>query len=195
MKEQRNYSIFSSHLDLAHSFWEKGLASGGWAIDATCGNGHDTLRLSRLVGPNGGVIGLDIQKEALESTKALLKENQKEEGVHLFHQSHEEFPPLANENPVQLIVYNLGYLPGGNKALTTRVASTLSSVEKALALLSPGGTVSLTCYPGHPEGEKEESALLDYSQSLLAPDWSVSFHRFLNRRKAPSLLVIQKNIY
>src|SRR5438046_2446562 len=117
MKEKRNFSIFNSHLDLAHQIWAKAAQPGDWAIDATCGKGHDTLFLA----PHSeGVIGLDIQEKALENTRNLVTGNEK---VHLFCQSHETLPDLAK--PIKLIVYNLGYLPGSDKALTTQVQSTL----------------------------------------------------------------------
>ncbi|NGX38291.1 MAG: hypothetical protein K1000chlam2_01464, partial [Chlamydiae bacterium] len=114
----------NSHLDLAYEYWQKILRKDDWAIDATCGNGRDTARLAPLC---QGLIALDIQEKAIENTRLLL-----EGKAHLFRQSHETFPPLAYEKPIRLIVYNLGYLPGGDKDLTTRVESTLKSLQNAL---------------------------------------------------------------
>ena len=182
MKAKRAYPIFNSHLDFAHETWEKILESGCWAIDATCGNGHDTLKLAQLVGASGGVIGIDIQEKAIENTEARLTEARLkgQPKVHLFQQSHETFPALAYENPISLIVYNLGYLPGGNKDLTTLTSSTLNSVSQALDLLSFGGALSLTCYPGHAEGAAELLALLDFFEGLSPLEWNVTHHQFLN---------------
>lgn len=190
MKEKRSFSIFDSHLDLAHSHWEKILNKGGWAIDATCGNGHDTLCLAQLVTPDSGVIGLDIQPLALENTAALLKKNSIN-NVQLYLQSHEIFPRISH--PIRLIVYNLGYLPGGNKQLTTFVDTTLNSVKNGLELLSEEGVMSITCYSGHPEGEREENALIDFCKTLSPYKFNTCHHRWLNREKAPSLILIQKN--
>jgi len=194
MKDQRRFSLFDSHLDLAPIHWKKGLERGGWAIDATCGNGQDALQLSKLIAPESGLIGLDIQPLALANTEQLLLENgQNLEQIHLFCQNHAKFPTLAYEQPIQLIVYNLGYLPRGDKSITTLVDSTLTSIRAALELLLYGGTISITCYPGHPEGALEEKALLEFAETLHPKLWSVSFHSWRNRQRSPSLLILQKN--
>ncbi len=190
MEEKRRFSIFNSHLDLAHTLWAKLPQPGDFAIDATCGNGHDTLALTHLF---EGVIGLDIQPEAIAATKALL--SSQDQDAHLFQQSHETFPSLASEVPIRLIVYNLGYLPGGDKGKTTKVSSTLKSVERSLDLLLPGGMVSITCYPGHAEGKKEQEALLREVESLSPKIWSVSHHTWANRRLSPSLIIVQRNYF
>lgn len=188
MKEKRAFPIFNSHLDLAHQTWAKAAQPGDWAIDATCGNGWDSLYLADQY---EGVIGIDIQETAIEKTRQQLLEHQ---NVHLFCQSHETFPALAQNRPIRLIVYNLGYLPGGDKQLTTRVQSTLTSIQNGLELILPGGLMSITCYPGHPEGESEQKAILQMSQTLSSQKWSVCFHTWENRLKAPSLLLIQRSL-
>ena len=179
------------HLDLAHHYWERLLRPGDWAIDATCGNGNDTLKLARIL-QDGRVIGIDIQQEAIDKTEALLKSHEERGRVHLFCQSHAEFPSLAQVNPIKLIVYNLGYLPKGNKQITTLTSSTLQSVRNALELVLTGGEVCITCYPGHEEGRKEEQALLQEIAALPSPIWNVCYHTFPNRNSAPSLILIQK---
>lgn len=195
----RNFPLFHSHLDLAHQHWEKLLQNGDWAIDATCGNGNDTLKLAEVLREKqGGVIGIDLQQEAINQTKKLLHSRLSPEDlarVHLYCQSHANFPPIAEENPIRLIVYNLGYLPKGNKQMTTMASSTLESVKKALALIVPGGAVCITCYPGHEEGKKEEDALLKELSHLSPLAWNVCYHTFPNRTLAPSLLILQKNFY
>jgi SAM-dependent methyltransferase len=188
---QRHFPLFHSHLDLAHQYWEKILQDGDVAIDATCGNGNDTLKLAEILHKSGTVIGMDIQDEAIARTKALLSKLPQEAlvRVHLYHQSHAEFPGL--DGPVRLIVYNLGYLPKGNKQLTTMTRSTVESLEKALKLIMPGGAISITCYPGHEEGAKEEKAILQMIANLSPMSWSVCHHTFLNRVASPSLILIQ----
>lgn len=181
---ERQFSLF----DLSHTFWKKALRTGDWAIDATCGNGHDTLFLSEHC---AGVIGLDIQSQALLNTR----ERCINKNIFLFNQSHLSFPELAYLAPIRLVVYNLGYLPGGNKQITTMAQNTLKSVENALNLILPGGLVSITCYSGHNEGQKEEEVLFSFCQSLCPKTWTVVFHKWLNRNKAPSLLLIQKESY
>lgn len=186
-KMQPSFPAFQNHLDLAHNLWRGHLKPGDWAIDATCGNGRDTLVLARLVGPSGGVIAIDLQAEAIQAAKARVEGM---DNVYFYCQSHETFP---DEQPIKLklIVYNLGYLPGGNKGLTTRVDSTLKSVKNALEILERGGLISITCYPGHAEGAREENALLDLVKALNPKQWSISYHQWINRKLAPALFLIQ----
>ncbi len=184
-------------IKLAHQYWKGVLQKGDWAIDATCGNGHDTLVLIGLLKTRSswGVLGLDIQEAALKNTQQLLREHLSSEElscVHFFQQSHETFPSLAQLHPIRLIVYNLGYLPRGDKRKTTLTSTTLNSVENALQLLMPGGMLSIMCYPGHEEGAKEQSALIERLTILPSPLWQVHHHTLLNRPTAPSLLLVKK---
>ncbi len=195
---QQNFPLFQSHLDLAHGFWRRLLNSGDMAIDATCGNGNDTLVLAEILSEKGGgeVIGIDIQEGAIQATRELLQTQLSPamlDKVHLFHQSHSDFPQMAKTAQVKLVVYNLGYLPRGNKELTTLTGTTLQSVQSALELILPGGAVSITCYPGHAEGAKEEMALHEMFSNLPSALWNVCIHSFPNRKKAPSLILIQRN--
>ncbi len=190
----RDFALFSSAVELAHIYWKQLLQLGDCVVDATCGNGKDTLLLAQLIGEEGALIGLDIQEEALARTRALLEEHlspSQMAKIHLFLQSHANFPPLALEKKIKLIVYNLGYLPGGNKEITSKVDSTLESVKKSLDILPPQGVISLACYPGHPEGQREEEALLQLLTPLPSTKWGVCHHRWLNRPLSPSLILVQ----
>lgn len=174
-------------LKFGHSVWKNHLKKGDRAIDATCGNGHDTLFLAAQ--DLSHLYVFDIQEEALQATQKRVG-FKKNISYHLgCHSLFEGARP-----PVDLIVYNLGYLPGGDKSLTTRVETTLQSVEMGLSLLSPEGLISLTLYPGHPEGKREEEALLSLAQEFSPKNFQVSHHRILNRSNAPSLLLIRKII-
>lgn len=195
---RQNFPLFQSHLDLAHLYWERLLEKGDFAIDATCGAGNDTLKLGQILWNKGGgeVIGIDIQDEAILRTNRLLQENLPVESlshIHLYRQSHIDFPLIANECTIKLIIYNLGYLPKGNKQLTTMTTSTLESVKKALTLIKPGGALCITCYPGHAEGAIEEIALLEMTKALCPTVWNVCYHCFQNRLASPSLILIQKS--
>lgn len=191
------FPLFQSHLDLAHSYWERLVRKGDRVIDATCGNGHDTLKLAQLAlsESEGHVWGFDIQELALASTHALLQGSLAKpslERVTLLQESHATFPKEIAHESIKLIVYNLGYLPGGDKKLTTRVASTAASLDQAQAIIQPGGAICITCYPGHPEGALEQQRLLGIVQEWPARTWSCSFHQWINRRQSPALLLIQK---
>lgn len=91
-----------------------------------------------------------------------------------------------------LIVYNLGYLPGGDKTITTESSTTLESLQAAFPLIMPGGAISIACYPGHPSGKTEEENVMTFASSLDPQVWSCCHHRWLNRRNAPSLILIQR---
>jgi hypothetical protein len=193
-----HFPLFHSHLDLAHNYWNRLLQEGDWAIDATCGNGHDTLKLAQILlklKKPGGIIGIDIQPEAIARTNNLLKSQLSAADqfpIQLFCQSHTHFPAPAAEYPIRLVIYNLGYLPQGDKQRTTMTPNTLESVRRALDLIIPGGAICITCYPGHAEGAREESTLLDRVSALSPITWNVCYHTFVNRSRSPSLLLIQK---
>ncbi|MCH9626984.1 MAG: hypothetical protein S4CHLAM2_06160 [Chlamydiales bacterium] len=163
----------ANHLQKAHSYWKETLEPGDLVIDATCGNGHDTLYLTRL---GVQVVAYDIQEKALETARMRAPK------ATYRLQSHASFV----EKEAALIVYNLGYLPGGDKKRTTQTETTLQSVGHALKMVAKA--LSITCYPGHPEGAKEEAALLDFTRSLDPKKWHVCYHQWLNRKQAPSLL-------
>jgi 16S rRNA G1207 methylase RsmC len=190
------YPLFQSHLDLSQNFWKKLVQPGDSVIDATCGNGHDSLTLAELaLTPLAGALYVfDIQKQALESTKIKLQENLDSERfkrITFYEACHSKIAEIIPKETIKLIVYNLGYLPGGDKSLTTSCETTLKSIQGGLELLQKNGAISITCYPGHPEGAKEEKLLIEFCQSLDPARFNVSFHRFINRKTAPSLLFLQ----
>lgn len=187
---RHSFALFSSHLDLAHRLWLQVVEPGSLVIDATCGNGHDTLFLSQIEGI-GALYAIDIQQEAIDATLQRLSNAGR--SAHLFRQSHALFPKEIALHSVKLIVYNLGYLPGGRKSLTTKVETTLSSLQAAQSLLSPGGGISITAYPGHEEGALEEQHILSTIQSWDRALWSCSHFRWVNRKNSPSLFFIQKS--
>ncbi|MBX3719531.1 MAG: methyltransferase domain-containing protein [Parachlamydiales bacterium] len=183
------------HLSFALEHWKSVVGDGDWIIDATCGRGRDTLKLARLLSPKGSLIGIDIQIEALRETQQLLQDSltaEQLERVHLFQQSHAQFPSIAHEKSIALIVYNLGYLPQGDKSLTTMTESTLQSIGQAMELIRPGGLISITCYPGHVEGKIEQEALIQMAKGLPLQSWDIRFYRKINSETAPSVLFIKK---
>lgn len=200
MKILSQFFLFQSHLDLAHSYWKKSLESGDIAIDATCGNGYDTLLLAHLIFDRieqkpGQLIALDRQRAAIDATRARLQAIFPEEVMQhicMLEQCHSSFPSHLTPESVALIVYNLGYLPGGNKSLTTHRSTTLQSLKAALPLIKPKGCISITCYPGHEEGLYEENTVKEFAAALDPRAWSSCYHSWLNRNRAPSLLIIQK---
>jgi Putative rRNA methylase len=178
-----------AHINYAHHYWERVVKPGDTIIDATVGNGFDTCFLAQLLKGKGMLAGYDIQPQALKQAKKRLKELTPEirQSVHLKLQSHIHF----EERDAKLIVYNLGYLPGGNKTLTTKWDTTLQSIQNALPIVSSGGAISITCYPRHEEGGKEQAALLNFLKTLPQAKWHICHHVWINRPLSPSLIWMQ----
>lgn len=191
-----SFPLFSSPISMGQHLWKQLIASGDIIIDATMGNGKDTLVIGQILSSLGGgtLFSLDIQEKALENTQALLQEHLPNYSsfVHLLLSCHTAFPKEIKTGSVKLIVYNLGYLPGANKTLTTMTPTTMISVEKAIELLCPGGVMSLTCYPGHPEGACELQALQSMLSLLDKKLYCVTHHYWMNRSQSPSLILVQK---
>ncbi|CEM35425.1 unnamed protein product [Vitrella brassicaformis CCMP3155] len=195
-------SPLASHLPLSRLLWKQGLKPGGRAVDATCGNGKDSLFLSTLIFPSDGddeteaeLICIDVQREAIGSTRSLLAEELRPphlERIRLFHQSHERFPDCIADNSVDVIVYNLGYLPGGDKSVTTRHDTTITSLTAALKLIVKGGLISVMLYRGHPEGTVESDGVISWASQLPADEWRVFLHEPLNRPTSPALMTLYR---
>lgn len=168
------------HLLAAHEFWRELLHPEDIVIDATCGNGKDTSILADLV-PNGAVYSIDIQPQAIASAKTVIYQK----NVIFLLQSHVELPKLTH---VRLVVYNLGYLPKGDKSITTKSHTTLQSIVSAMALIVDDGAICITCYPGHPAGAEELQALQNMTAALTS--WHVSWQQWYE--KGPALLIMKK---
>lgn len=157
----------------AHAALGEILTAGDLAIDATVGNGHDTLFLARAVGAGGTVYGFDIQEAALDTAYRRLQEEGLAGRVSLYHAGHEAMAvvlPASVQGRVKAVMFNLGYLPGGDKARTTGIHTTLAALEQARSLLAPGGAISVLAYTGHPGGRDEAEAVKAWAAAL-AGEW------------------------
>ena len=162
---------------------------GGLYIDATMGNGHDTLFFSRLAGESGRVLAFDIQPAALESTRELLKDQGVAERAELILDSHEHMDSYAERGSVDAICFNFGYLPGGDHRIATQAETSVAAVEQGLRLLKPGGVMSLCIYSGGDTGFAEKEALLGYLKRLPSEAYTVILSPYYNRRGDPPLPV------
>ncbi len=188
-----SFPLFRTQHDLALQYWTQLLKPGDWVVDATCGNGKDTLKLAKLILPSGKLWAIDLQEEAIAATRDLLyKEFGIPPNIQLIKGSHENFPSEIGPESTALIVYNLGYLPKGDKSFTTMASSTLTSLKKGADLIRPGGAICITCYPGHQEGKSEETAILEWARTLPPWFWNVTYQRWENRNEAPSMILIQR---
>ncbi|HPZ42507.1 MAG TPA: class I SAM-dependent methyltransferase [Bacillota bacterium] len=177
---------------LAHMFLSQVLGDGGTGIDATAGNGHDTVFLASLVGPRGKVYAFDIQSIALQNTRLLLEQHGYAERVQLFQAGHEEMEKFVS-GPVDAVIFNLGYLPGCDHGVTSSADTTVKAVQAALNLLRSGGRVSIVVYTGHPGGIEEYQKLEEMASALDGKHFHVLRINFLNRsQRAPSVIVIEK---
>ena len=157
-------------------------------VDCTCGNGHDTLWLANRCKK---VYSFDIQNAAIESTSRLLAENSVENVV-LIEDSHEKIKEYVSENP-SVIIFNFGFLPGGDKSLTTKRESSLKALEGALDILATGGILCATMYPGHEEGKLEQEMILAWAKNLNSREYHAVFANMLNQSdRAPQVLWITK---
>lgn len=159
----------------------------GLCIDATMGNGNDTQFLSEMAGEKGQVLAFDIQEIALENTKKRLEEAGCPENTRLILDSHENMKRYAEEADV--IVFNFGYLPGGDHDLATRADSSVRAVRSALRMLKKGGLLSLCIYSGGDSGYEEKEALLGLLKNLDQKKFLVITHPFFNRPNDPPLPV------
>ena len=177
---------------LAAEMLAKIIVPGDTAVDATMGNGHDTLTLCRLVGEQGRVYAFDIQQRAVENTRRRLEEAGVPERARLFRLGHERLVEQVNA-PIGAAIFNLGWLPGGDHAVTTHWETTKTAVEAALSLLRPLGAVVICAYPGHAEGDRERAALMDFLSALPPQRFNVLRQQFLNAGPgAPECFVAQK---
>jgi Predicted S-adenosylmethionine-dependent methyltransferase involved in cell envelope biogenesis len=172
-------------LTLVHETIEKHVKKGGICIDATAGRGYDTVFLKKLVGESGRVIAFDIQEAAINSTaERLAAENLTAE---LVLGSHEYMGNYAKEESVDCIVFNLGYLPGGDHRVYTHAESSIAAIEAGLRLLKRGGLMCVTVYYGGDSGFEEHDALLPYLQTLDDKRYQVLATFFYNWKKEPPI--------
>ena len=177
---------------LAAEALEKAIQPGDTVVDATMGNGHDTAFLCSLVGEGGLVYAFDVQEDAVSRTRDRLREAGLLQRARLFRLGHEHMAEQV-QGLVSAVVFNLGWLPGGDHSVTTRWETTRRAVESALGLLQPLGILVICAYPGHPEGDRERAALYDLLSALPPQQFNVLWHKFLNAGPgAPECFVIQK---
>jgi hypothetical protein len=179
---------------LSHLFIRRFARADDRVVDATCGNGNDTLLLAELVGSGGRVWAFDIQQQAIEKTSARLAEAGLGGRVETVHAGHEAMTSHLT-GPVDLIVFNLGYLPGGQRDIITGPETTVAGLAQSLEIVKPGGILLVTVYPGHAGAAAEQRAVESWATGL-APG---SFHVWRIGQanvppQAPYLLLVQKGI-
>jgi SAM-dependent methyltransferase len=182
-----------SVLEFAHTVVSTTLQSGDVAVDATVGNGHDTLALVQEVGLDGQVYGFDVQQEAIEETQRHLDKHKCGEQVELLHAGHEDMEqhlPADVQGEAGAVMFNLGYLPGSSSELTTTPSTTLPALRSTLRLLRPGGVVTVVLYTGHEGGAEEAQAVDAWAADLPQDRYRALSYRFVNQKNDPPRLVV-----
>jgi ubiquinone/menaquinone biosynthesis C-methylase UbiE len=180
----------------AHEVVREVVSPGDVVIDATCGNGRDTAFLAGIVGEGGRVYAFDIQKDALSSTSRQLASLGFTDRVVLIEGSHAAMEAAIREehrDRVRAVMFNLGYLPGGDHAITTKAEESAAAIRSAARMIAPGGVVTVVVYTGHEGGAEEAEAVHRAVAELDTSDYAVAVVRPLNRSgRAPYLIAIYR---
>ena len=171
-------------LELAHDFLAQVITQEDIVVDATMGNGHDTLFLARLAKQ---VYAFDIQEKALEKTSQRLQEAGLT-NVELLLQGHETVDQFVTE--VKAAIFNLGYLPSADKNIITKPQTTIEALEKLCRMLIKGGRIAVMIYYGHEGGDIERDAVMDFVSQLPQQEYTATIYRTLNQINNPPFLVM-----
>ena len=171
-------------LEMAHDFLAQVITKDDVVVDATMGNGHDTLFLAKLAKQ---VYAFDIQEQALQKTSRRLQEAGLT-NVELLLQGHETVDQFVTE--VKAAIFNLGYLPSADKSIITRPYTTIEALEKLCHMLVKGGRIAIMIYYGHEGGDLEKDAVLNYVSQLPQQEYTATIYRTLNQVNNPPFLVM-----
>lgn len=185
-------NIFKNAVQIAKIICRAKLSQGDIAVDCTMGNGNDTIFLCGLVGEKGKVYAFDIQEEAVSNTRKRLQELNLLERTEIVLDGHQNIDKYVKGN-VGLVIFNLGYLPKGDHAITTKKETTLEAVRKSMGLLKPNGIILLVVYSGHENGKLEKEALKNFTSTINQKEYNVSQICLTNQiNSPPELICIEK---
>lgn len=186
--------MLENALRFSHTLLKNTVSQGDIVVDATVGNGSDTVLLAKLVGSNGKVYGFDLQQQAIETTTKKLIYTNLHPQVELYQQGHETVGDIISpDTPISGAVFNLGYLPKSDKSIITKSKTTLKAISTLLPLLRKGALLLIVVYYGHEGGEEEKDAVLEYVAQLPQKEYSTLKYEFVNQQNHPPfLLAIEK---
>ena len=182
----KNYQI----TEWCHHFIREHVKQGDICIDATAGNGNDTQLLCELVGEYGKVFAFDIQKKAVQHTKERLEQANLLPRAEVLLESHVNMKHYVEEDSISCIVFNFGYLPGGDHSLATRKDTSIQAIHEGLKLLKKGGVMSLCIYSGGDSGFEERDAILEELKNLDSKRYLVILSSYYNRPNNPPIPVM-----
>lgn len=175
-------------LELSHKYISETVKAGDCVIDATAGNGNDTLFLANLVGDKGKVYAFDIQESAVENTKLKLYEYGVLDFCKVILDGHQNMKNYVSEK-VKAVMFNFGYLPGGDKSVFTHKETSIPAIEAAMDLIADDGIITLAIYYGGKTGFEEKDALIEFLKTVDNKKFSVLYHNFINYPNCPPLVV------
>ncbi len=175
-----------------HIIWDDVLPTANFIIDATCGNGHDLLYISQHLSPKAKLIAIDIQPEAIKNSQKRIELEGKNKTIDYYCSSHDDILSNADiiTNNIDLLIFNLGYLPRGNHQLMTQSTTTIRALDIALPLLSTNGVITIVSYPGTEEGAQENQDVANYLSSINQKEYHISCWTPLNQVNQPPILYI-----
>ena len=171
-------------LEMAHDFLAQVITKDDVVVDATMGNGHDTLFLAKLAKQ---VYAFDIQEQALEKTSQRIQEAGLT-NVDLILQGHETVDQYVTE--VKAAIFNLGYLPSADKSIITQPQTTIEALDKLCQMLVKGGRIAIMIYYGHEGGDIERDSVMDFVSQLPQQEYTATIYRTLNQINNPPFLVM-----
>ncbi|MCF7926863.1 MAG: methyltransferase domain-containing protein [Candidatus Izimaplasma sp.] len=176
-------------IPFVHNKLKETVTNEDYVIDGTCGNGYDTLFLSRIAKK---VFAFDIQELAIKNTEERLRRN-KVYNVKMIQDSHENVDKYIKDKEIKAALFNLGHLPGSDKRVVTKWPSTMKAIQKIKNNLVVNGIIALVVYVGKFGGEEESNELLSYVRSLSHEEYNVIKYSYFNKEKAPYVIIIKKN--
>ncbi len=193
IKGRKINMLLSNSLAISHEIIRRVVGPGDTAVDATMGNGNDTLLLAELVGEKGMVYAFDIQEAALNSTRKKLKVAGRDGNVKLILDGHQNIDSYVPQG-IKAVMFNLGYLPKGDHSIGTKAATTIEALNKSMELLMTGGIIMLVIYYGGDSGFEERDAVLEYLKTIDCRKYTVLVSDFVNQINCPPIAVcIEKN--
>ncbi|MER2106100.1 MAG: class I SAM-dependent methyltransferase [Solibacillus sp.] len=180
-------------IQYAQTLLEMSVGEGDIAVDATAGNGHDTLFLANLVGDAGYVYAFDVQKTAVDATLNRLLDNALEHRALVLRDGHENVAKYITK-PVAAAIFNLGYLPGSDHSIVTKPNTTVQAIEDLLKLLKVGGMIVLVVYHGHEGGKEERDEVIRFVSELPQKYVHVLRYEFINQKNDPPFIIALEKV-
>lgn len=180
--------LLSNSLAISHEIIKRIVKQGDTVVDATMGNGNDTLLLARLAGENGKVYSFDIQEAALINTEKKLREAGVSNIVELICDGHQNIKKYVPQG-IRAVMFNLGYLPKGDHSIGTKADTTIEALKRSMELLMDGGIIMMVVYYGGDSGFEEKEAVLEYVKTIDCKNYSVLVCDFANQINCPPIAV------